>query len=138
MDRRNRGSARTTDYRRPRVFIDADALIAGSASTTGASNIILRLGELGLIDLFSSAQVMREAERNVAGKLPQALSAFRALARVACAWLDDPDPAALAVVLGMADPQDLPILAAAVKAKCQWLGTVNTPDLPPHPPIIPV
>jgi len=50
---------------RPKVFIDADVLIAGSASTRGASHIVLQLSELTVIEGVISLQVKREAERNL-------------------------------------------------------------------------
>jgi predicted nucleic acid-binding protein len=120
------------DYKRPTVFIDADVLIGGSASTTGASHIVLRLGELGLIDAVSSAQVRREVERNLAAKLPAALPAFRLLADAACRWVVDPDEAQLAAVRDQAHAKDVPILAAAVASGCEWLLTFNTKDFRPR------
>jgi hypothetical protein len=46
-------------------FVDADGLIAGSASTQGASHIILLLSDLTLIECLTSEQSRREAERNL-------------------------------------------------------------------------
>jgi predicted nucleic acid-binding protein len=119
------------EFRRPKVFVDADVLIAGSASTAGASHMILRLGELGLIDATSSAQARSEAERNLARKLPAWLPAFRALADAACEWVDDPSPEQIDAVRGQADPKDQPILASAVAAGCEWLVTFNISDYRP-------
>jgi predicted nucleic acid-binding protein len=119
------------EYRRPRVFIDADVLIAGAASTTGASHLVLRLSELGLIDGIVSSQVVREAERNLQRKLPAALPAFRALVEAACHPVDDPTEAQIAVLRGQGDPKDIPILAAALRADCDWLLTFNTKDFRP-------
>ncbi len=118
-------------YRRPVVFIDADALIAGSASTAGASHILLRLSELGLIDGVSSEQVRREAERNLAKKVPGALPAFRLLANAACRWVADPTPEELDAVAGQAHRKDLPILATAVANGCEWLVTFNVKHFRP-------
>jgi predicted nucleic acid-binding protein len=72
-----------------RVFVDSDVLLAGSASTTGASHLILQLSELGLIDAVGSEQVRREVERNLKRKLPAALPDFRLLAGAAVRWVDD-------------------------------------------------
>jgi predicted nucleic acid-binding protein len=108
------------------VFIDADALMAGSASSTGASHLILRLGELGLIDVVSSAQVRAEVERNLARKVPAALPAFQALANAACTWVPQPPPRKVAAIRSQADPKDGPILAAAIESGCEWLVTFNT------------
>jgi len=56
-----------------RVFIDANILIAGANSRSGASRAVLLMGEIGLIQLIVSHQVLVEAERNIRKKLPQAL-----------------------------------------------------------------
>ncbi|MEX0709606.1 MAG: PIN domain-containing protein [Chloroflexota bacterium] len=118
------------DRLRPRVFIDADALFAGSASPTGASHLILQLGELRIIDLFASVQVRIEVERNLAAKLPAALPAFRAIAAAACQPAAEPDPVAVQSLRasGEADPSDAAILAAALASGCRWLVTFNTRD----------
>jgi hypothetical protein len=73
-----------------RVFVDADVLFAGSASTTGASHLVLQLSELGIIRAFTSRQARDEVERNLTRKLPAALPAFRALANAACAPAVEP------------------------------------------------
>ena len=64
---------------KPRLFIDADVLIAGSASTAGASHILLHLSDLTIIEGIISHQVKLEAVRNLRGKMPQALPACRLL-----------------------------------------------------------
>ena len=38
----------------PTVFVDANILIAGSASRTGASRAVLGLAEIGLIQLVAT------------------------------------------------------------------------------------
>jgi predicted nucleic acid-binding protein len=118
---------------RLRVFLDADALIAGSASTTGAAHAILQLGELGLIQLISSAQARREVERNLLAKLPAALPAFRLLSQAALTWVEDPTPEEAEPFAELAHPKDVPILAAAVRAGCESLVTFNVRDYHPAP-----
>ncbi len=110
---------------KPAVFIDADALIAGSASSAGASHLILQLSELGLIDAVCSEQVRRESERNLTAKLPAAIPAFRLLADAAVRWVGNPRTRELENYRGQADPEDLPILVAALKAECDSLITFN-------------
>lgn len=118
---------------RLRVFIDANALFAGSASPSGASHLILQLGELRIIDLFASSQVRGEVERNLTAKLPAALPAFRAIASAACQPAAEPDPEATRAVLaaGLADAKSAPILAAALATRCRWLVTFNIRDYRP-------
>ena len=121
-----------------RVFIDADVLIAGSASQQehGASLLILRLAELTLVDGFTSQQVMVEVERNLAARLPKALEVFRLLAGRCLTIVSDPSESVLQQMTGLADPKDLPILAAALSAGCPWLITFNIKDYRPgHPDV---
>ena len=54
-----------------RIFADANVLIAGADSRSGASNALLRLAEVGIFRLVVSRQVLDEAERNVREKLPR-------------------------------------------------------------------
>jgi predicted nucleic acid-binding protein len=115
---------------RLRVCVDADVLFAGSASTSGASHVVLQLGELGIIDVRPADQARAEAERNLADKLPSALPAFRTL----CDACTSPIPMATQAAARRlsrareADPKDAPILAAAIAADCRWLLTFNVRD----------
>jgi predicted nucleic acid-binding protein len=112
---------------RPRVFLDADVLFAGAAAPTehGASLTLLRLAELTLIEALASRQVVTEAERNLAHKLPAALPAFQVIVGRCLRVVPDPTPEELARVAGLAHAEDLPILAAALREGCPWLVTFN-------------
>jgi len=123
---------------RPRVFVDADVLFAGAASPSehGASLVVLRLAEITLIEALTSEQVIVEAERNLAAKLPQALPTLRLLiSRCLCVVLD-PHPTALSPHVGLAHPQDLPILVTAVREGCPWLITFNLRHFQPGHPAV--
>jgi len=123
---------------RPRVFVDADVIFAGSASPSehGASLVILRMGEITLIDAVTSRQAISEAERNLAAKMPAALSTFRLLVERCLRVVIDPIQRDVAKYAGIAHAKDLPILAAAVRERCEWLVTFNTDDyLPGHPDV---
>ena len=113
--------------RNPWVFVDADVLFAGAASPTehGASLVVLRLTEITLIEALTSEQVIEEAERNLAVKMPQALPAFRLLVSRCLRVVPDPHPAHLLPHVGLAPPHDLPILVAALRERCPWLLTFN-------------
>jgi hypothetical protein len=100
-------------------------LIAGAASTTGASHILLQLSELTLIDCVSSPLAVQEAERNIAAKLPAALTAFRAILDAAIDVVPEASPPATRHLVGQAHQKDLPILAAAVTAGADFLATFN-------------
>jgi len=123
---------------KPRVFVDADVLFAGAASPSehGASLLVLRLGELTLVEAVTSTQVITEAERNLAAKMPDAVPLFRLLVERALRVVPDPTPEKMARHMGLADPKDLPILVAAWQAKCPWLVTFNVRHYQPgHPDV---
>ncbi len=125
---------------RPRVFVDTDVLFAGAASSSkhGASLVILRMGEITLIEALTSEQVITEAERNLEDKLPQAVPMFRLLVNRCLRVVPDPRPADLLTYTGAADPKDLPILVAAVRESCPWLITFNVRHFRPGLPQITV
>ena len=111
-----------------RVFIDSDVLLAASASGSehGASLVVLRLGEITLLDLRVSQQVMTEVERNLQNKLPAALPTFQFLCQRCLTVVDSPMADNLTPYQGQADPRDLSILVAAIHEECEWLLTYNT------------
>jgi hypothetical protein len=122
----------------PRLFIDADVLFAGSVAPSeyGASLIVLRLAEISLIKAITSQQVIQEAERNLAAKLPGALSSFRLIIDRCLEIVPNPSQQELGSYHGLAHPKDLPILVAALKTGCPWLVTFNTRHYQPgHPDI---
>lgn len=107
--------------------MDADVLFAGAASPNehSASNLILRMAELTLIEAITSTQVIAEVERNLQEKMPKALPAFQLLVSRSLKVVNDPDPTELAEYDSLANPEDLPILVAAVLEECSLLATFN-------------
>jgi predicted nucleic acid-binding protein len=115
---------------RLRICLDADALFAGAASVSGASHVILQLGELEIIEVGVPDQARGEAEHNLAAKLPAALPALRALVEACCIGLAMASEAESAAIAdsGEAHPKVAAILAAALAAGCGWLVTFNVRD----------
>jgi predicted nucleic acid-binding protein len=112
-----------------RVFADANVLIAGAGSRSGASQAVLMLAEVGLFKLVVCRQVLDEAERNIRHKLPNALKVFAELMAVlALEIIEDPEPAAWQEWQDVIETKDAPILAAAVSAQVDRLLTLNTKD----------
>lgn len=111
---------------RPRVFIDTSALIAGLASPTGASSVILSLAEAQLVTLVVSEEVLVEAERNIQEKLPRAILEYRRFL-TACPLEHAVAPSLAEVTTASAiiHPQDAPILAAAMSLGVDYLVTLN-------------
>jgi hypothetical protein len=98
--------------------------------------VILRMAEITLIEAFTSQQVITEAERNLTAKLPRALPAFRLIVSRSLHIVPDPSPLEVQRFQGLADPTDLPILAAAVGTGCPWLVTFNLRHYRPgHPQV---
>lgn len=123
---------------KPRVFVDADVLFAGAAGPGehGASLLLLRMAEITLIEALTSQQAVTEAERNLAEKLPQALPAFQLILHRCLRVVPDPEPEELEPYTGIAHPEDLPILVAAVREGCSWLVTFNIRHFQPgHPSV---
>ncbi|HEX3034259.1 MAG TPA: PIN domain-containing protein [Thermodesulfobacteriota bacterium] len=118
---------------KPRVFLDADVIFAGSAAPTehSASNLILQMGEIGLIDCITSNQVTVELERNFEKKLSIKLPELRLIMSRSLRVVADPEPEELTPYMGQADTKDLPILVAALKNECKFLLTFNTKDYRP-------
>jgi len=101
-------------------------LIAGAASTTGASHLLLRLAEFGILEGITTRLAQAEAERNLRAKLPRALPTFRALLREAIEVVDNPPLSTCAGFSTQAEVEDVPHLAAAVAQGCHYLVTFNT------------
>ena len=113
--------------KRPLVFLDADVIFAGAAAPIehGASHVVLRLGEITLIECLTSTQVVTEVERNLAEKLPSKLPELRLILSRSLRIVSDPEPEELIPYKGQADPKDLPILVAALQQGCRYLLTFN-------------
>jgi len=110
-----------------RVFLDANVYFAGCASPTGASALILQLALKGRIGVTASRLVLREAERNLRRKRPpKDLEAFhRFLKHAKLRLIPTPPESARAKYEGAIHPKDVPVLAAAVAAKAEYLITLD-------------
>jgi len=110
-----------------RVFLDANVYFAGCASSTGASALILQLALKGRIRVTASRLVLREAERNLRHKRPpKDLEAFhRFLKHAKLRMIPAPPESAWAKYEGVIHPKDVPVLAAAVAAKVDYLITLD-------------
>jgi predicted nucleic acid-binding protein len=116
-----------------RVFVDANVLIAGADSQSGASNAVLKLAEVGLFQLVVCTQVLDEAERNLRKKLPRALPNFAAqMARLRLEILPDPTPEQVKPWEAIIEAQDAAILCCAVVSGVDRLLTLNTRDFTPN------
>jgi putative PIN family toxin of toxin-antitoxin system len=111
---------------RIKVFIDSSVLIAGVASVTGASAVVLDLCEAESIQMVISRQVLVEADRNFSSKLPNLVLQFRQFIRTLVpVMVEDPPTAAVEKAAKFIDRKDATILAAAIEAKVDYLITLD-------------
>lgn len=110
-----------------KVFLDSSAVIAGIISSAGAARVLLVMSETSQIEVFISEQVIVESERSLARKVPHALPDFRqALKDAQPKIIEKPTPKEIEDHLYLiADPDDVPILLAAMQANVDYLATHN-------------
>ena len=108
------------------VCLDADVVIAGLFSKSGASHAILVLGEVGLLRIVLPAAAIDEVRRNLEQKLPEALPSFEYFLTSHFVETYDPTSANLKRARRLAHSKDVPIMAAALGADAGILVTHNT------------
>jgi predicted nucleic acid-binding protein len=109
------------------IFLDSSALVAGVLSETGAAHILLMLGENEDILLTVSETVIIESERAIALKSPRNIPILRnAIVLSNLTIMRDPSGKEVEANLYLIkDPNDVPILLTAMKAKVDYLATHN-------------
>ena len=107
------------------IFLDSSALIAGIISETGAAHVLLQLGETEDVALTISEVVFNETKRSIARKSRENLENVQMEIRKSrIRILQDPSyEDILANLYLMDDPDDVPILLAAINAKVDYLAT---------------
>lgn len=107
------------------IFLDSSALIAGIFSETGAAHVLLQLGETEDIALTISELVLKETKRSISRKKPESLEiAEKEIQKSNINILQDPPNEEIQANLYLIDdPDDVPILLAAIKAKVDYLAT---------------
>ena len=109
------------------IFLDSSALIAGAISESGAAHVLLNLGESQDIVLTVSELVILESERSMAKKAPSNLNDLRSLIKSSnLRIVENPTKEEVEANLYLInDPNDVPILLAAMKARVDYLATHN-------------
>ena len=109
------------------LFLDSSALFAGVVSSTGASRVLLLLGESEVIQITISEQVITETERAVARKAPQAMTYLRkALRKTKLRIMPSPSRQQVEAHQDLIiDPTDVPIVLATMNAHVDYLVTLN-------------
>lgn len=127
------GEPPTSDAGRLRVFVDADVLFAGASSPSdhSASQVVLTLSEITLVEGLTSELAVEECRRNLQAKMPEAVEDFDALVRRALSVRESPSREDLLRHVEQADWKDLPHLVSAQQAECRYLVTYNVGDYQP-------
>jgi predicted nucleic acid-binding protein len=116
----------------PLVYFDADVIVSGCRSTVGASHVLLRIAEYGLIRPMTSELAIEEAERHIKSVSASAAEAFSAAVRdVFATPVPAPTIAEVEAVKEQADPKDVAHLAAALAHGASYLVTFNVRDYRP-------
>ena len=107
------------------IFLDSSALIAGIISETGAAHVLLQLGETEDIALTISEVVFNETKRSIGRKKPENLEiAKKVIQKSRIKIVQDPSYEEIQANLYLIDdPDDAPILLAAIKARVDYLAT---------------
>lgn len=114
---------------RRRAFIDSSVLYAATISSKGYAHDLIRLAVAGQVELVTSSYVLAEVTQNLADKQPRALHTLNEIVRT-IGWLvvdvsrEEVLAAAEYTVL-----KDAPVVAAAVKADCDYLVTYDRKHL---------
>jgi hypothetical protein len=98
--------------------------------------VVLRMAEITLVEAITCQQVIDEAGRNLADKIPTALPTFHLIVSRCLQVTPTPTAAERLPYHGLADPKGLPILVAAVREQCPMLITFNGRHFQPgHPDV---
>lgn len=110
-----------------RVFFDANVYFAGFDSPKGASAFVLELARRRKIGVYASRLVLREANRNLRAKSEKkVLKSFRRyLESVKIHIVPAPDETLFKPYESYLHPKDVPVLAAALTAKSDYLITLD-------------
>ncbi|MDD2510190.1 MAG: PIN domain-containing protein [Syntrophomonas sp.] len=108
-----------------RIFLDSSVIIAGLASPQGGSREILNLAELRVLIPIISAEVVREATRNIEKKLPAYLPHFYHLFRSLAFIIVEANEESIKKAASLINRHDVKILASALTARVDWLISLD-------------
>lgn len=120
------------ERKKPDVFLDTSALFAGIWSEAGGAWMILRLAEVGALQIRLGPQVMREVDAVIRRKAPRA-SGFLALLLDRCGVRVTDEPSASMRERSLAltnHPGDAQIVAEAWFAEVEYLVTLDKERFP--------
>ena len=108
-----------------RVFFDSSVIIAGLASSRGASCMLLSLAEMEVIEPYISEQVVTEVIKNIEKKLPSCLPQFFTLFKSLPFVLVDYEKRKLKYASELINDKDANILVAAMTSDVDVLVSLD-------------
>jgi predicted nucleic acid-binding protein len=115
-----------------RVFLDSSVLYAAAFSAAGPARRLILKGMEGSVALAISDLVLEETKRNLTKNAPSALPYFTILADLLSPFIIQPTKAQVLKAAQIVHYKDAPIVAAAVKAKADYLVTHDVKHLLSH------
>jgi predicted nucleic acid-binding protein len=115
-----------------RIFLDSSVLYAAAFSASGPARRLLLKGMEGSVTLAISDLVLEETKRNLTKNAPSALPYFAILADLFSPFIINPTKAQVLKAARIVHDKDAPIVAAAAKAKAEYLATHDVKHLLSH------
>jgi uncharacterized protein len=115
-----------------RIFLDSSVLYAAAFSKGGPARRLLLKGLEGSVTLAISDLVLEETKRNLTKNAPLALPYFAILADLFSPFITNPTKADVRKAAQIVHLKDAPIVAAAAKAKADYLATHDVKHLLSH------
>jgi predicted nucleic acid-binding protein len=115
-----------------RIFLDSSVLYAAAFSATGPARRLILKGVEGSIALAISDLVLEETKRNLTKNAPETLPYFTILADLFSPVITNPTKAEVLKAAQIVHLKDAPIVAAAAKAKVDYLATHDVKHLLNH------
>jgi predicted nucleic acid-binding protein len=113
-----------------RLFFDSSALYAAAYSSTGAARELIRWSLHGKVQTIISQDVLDEIQRNITRKAPDVVGVYRLfLSLLSIEVVPDPTKTEVREAEQFVTQKDAPIVAAAKKAKIDYLVTFDKKHL---------
>lgn len=124
--------------RRVKVYLDSSALFAGIWSATGGARMILRLGEVQVLHILISSQVLSEVENALRRKAPETLGYLTLLLdQSGASVLPHPNEESVQDCMSLVQhPGDAQVLAAAWSADIDYFVTLDKQHFLGNPELI--
>lgn len=106
---------------RPKAFIDSSVLYAATLSRKGHAHDLIRLAIAERVLLVTSRYVLAEVTQNLADKQPRALHVFERIGRDVAWQVVEVTREEVLAVAAYTVVKDTTLVAAAVKAGCDYL-----------------